>query len=184
MEISDLFQQLGIALGLGLLVGLQRESASSRLAGVRTFPLVTILGTACALLAQSFGGWEALAVLAGEIEQGASAVITADGGGLARAAKVGAVALSAATGAPLLPVGAACRPAIAMPHKWDAARNPVPLGRVAIATGESLRRPVFDCPDEIETARLRLQGALDEIAATASRILCPPPQQNENHSTP
>jgi uncharacterized membrane protein (DUF4010 family) len=57
MEISDLFQQLGIALGLGLLVGLQRESASSRLAGVRTFPLVTILGAASALLAQSFGGW-------------------------------------------------------------------------------------------------------------------------------
>jgi uncharacterized membrane protein (DUF4010 family) len=36
---------------------LQRESAASRLAGVRTFPLITILGTVCALLAQAFGGW-------------------------------------------------------------------------------------------------------------------------------
>ena len=57
MEISSLFQQLGIALGLGLLVGLQRESAASPLAGVRTFPLVTVLGTVCGLLSQTFGGW-------------------------------------------------------------------------------------------------------------------------------
>lgn len=57
MELSRLFVQLGIALGLGLLVGLQRERAASRLAGVRTFPLVTILGTVCALLGQTMGGW-------------------------------------------------------------------------------------------------------------------------------
>jgi uncharacterized membrane protein YhiD involved in acid resistance len=57
MDISSLFQQLGIALGLGLLVGLQRESASSPLDGIRTFPLVTVLGTVCGLLSQAFGGW-------------------------------------------------------------------------------------------------------------------------------
>lgn len=57
MELTSLFQQLGIALGLGLLVGMQRERVASRLAGVRTFPLITILGTVCALLAQAFGGW-------------------------------------------------------------------------------------------------------------------------------
>ena len=57
MELSFLFQQLGIALGLGLLVGLQRESTASPLAGVRTFPLVTIFGTVCGLLAHTFGGW-------------------------------------------------------------------------------------------------------------------------------
>ncbi|MFN0085352.1 MAG: MgtC/SapB family protein [Blastocatellia bacterium] len=63
MDPNIPFQQLGIALGLGLLVGMQRESAaSSRLAGVRTFPLITILGTVCALLAQSFGG---LVIVAG-----------------------------------------------------------------------------------------------------------------------
>jgi uncharacterized membrane protein (DUF4010 family) len=57
MDIPSLFQKLGIALGLGLLVGLQRESAASSLAGVRTFPLVTVLGTICGLLSQAFGGW-------------------------------------------------------------------------------------------------------------------------------
>lgn len=51
------FQHLGIALGLGLLVGLQREWADSQVAGIRTFALITVLGTVCALLAREFGGW-------------------------------------------------------------------------------------------------------------------------------
>jgi uncharacterized membrane protein (DUF4010 family) len=57
MEIGSVFQQLGIALGLGLLVGLQREHSAAKVAGVRTFPLITILGAVSALLAQQFGGW-------------------------------------------------------------------------------------------------------------------------------
>ena len=57
MDLNFVFQQLGIALGLGLLVGLQRERVASRLAGVRTFPLVTLLGTVCGMLAQIHGGW-------------------------------------------------------------------------------------------------------------------------------
>jgi uncharacterized membrane protein (DUF4010 family) len=57
MNLAELFQQLGIALGLGLLVGLQRESQAAPLAGVRTMPLITVLGTVCAWLAQGFGGW-------------------------------------------------------------------------------------------------------------------------------
>ena len=48
---------LGIALGLGLLVGLQREWAKQEGAGIRTFPLVTVLGTVCGFLATAFGGW-------------------------------------------------------------------------------------------------------------------------------
>lgn len=57
MDLLIIFRQLGVALGLGLLVGLQREHKASRLAGIRTFPLVTLLGTISAYLAQSFGGW-------------------------------------------------------------------------------------------------------------------------------
>jgi uncharacterized membrane protein (DUF4010 family) len=57
IDLASIFLQLGIALGLGLLVGLQREHVTTRLAGVRTFPLVTILGALCGLLAQGFGGW-------------------------------------------------------------------------------------------------------------------------------
>lgn len=57
MSVSALFQELGIALLLGMLVGLQRERSDARLAGIRTFPLVTLLGALCGLLAQSVGGW-------------------------------------------------------------------------------------------------------------------------------
>ncbi len=57
MNITSAFAQLGIALGLGILVGLQRERTETRLAGIRTFPLITLLGTLCGMLAQSFGGW-------------------------------------------------------------------------------------------------------------------------------
>jgi len=46
--------ELGLALGLGLLVGLQRERAASRIAGIRTFPLVSVLGTLCAAVGERF----------------------------------------------------------------------------------------------------------------------------------
>ncbi|MEE9601817.1 MAG: MgtC/SapB family protein, partial [Thermoguttaceae bacterium] len=53
----EMFQQLGVSLLLGLLVGLQRQRAASVMAGVRTFPLITVLGTVSAMLAIEFGGW-------------------------------------------------------------------------------------------------------------------------------
>jgi uncharacterized membrane protein (DUF4010 family) len=74
MELYQTFQQLGIALGLGLLVGLQRQhSEQARLAGLRTFPIVALLGAICALMARSFGGWiiaAGLLALAGIIIMG------------------------------------------------------------------------------------------------------------------
>ena len=61
----DIFSRLGIVLGLGLLVGLQRQRTDARLAGFRTFPLVTLFGALCALLAENFGGWTVAGGLAG-----------------------------------------------------------------------------------------------------------------------
>jgi uncharacterized membrane protein (DUF4010 family) len=58
--VNDTSATLGsliIALGLGLLVGLERERAASPLGGVRTFALITVLGAVCGLLAVDFGGW-------------------------------------------------------------------------------------------------------------------------------
>src|ERR1041384_4032168 len=57
LTLSDTFMRLGIALGLGLLVGMQRERTDSRIAGIRTFPLITMLGTIAALLGMRYGGW-------------------------------------------------------------------------------------------------------------------------------
>lgn len=57
MDLASTFSSLGIALGLGLLVGMQREQVATQLAGLRTFALITVLGTICGLLAVNFGGW-------------------------------------------------------------------------------------------------------------------------------
>lgn len=57
MDVIDIFQRLGLGAALGLLVGLQREHAGTNLAGIRTFPLVTLFGGVCALLGMSYGGW-------------------------------------------------------------------------------------------------------------------------------
>lgn len=57
MDATQLFQNLGISLVLGLLVGLQRERSADGRPGVRTFPLITILGTVSAILADQYGGW-------------------------------------------------------------------------------------------------------------------------------
>lgn len=61
---------LGIALGLGLLVGLQRERSQSPIAGIRTFGLITLFGALSGLITRHFGhvwvlaaGLIALAVL-------------------------------------------------------------------------------------------------------------------------
>lgn len=50
-------QGLGIAAGLGLLVGLQREYSDNPTAGIRTFPLITLLGAIGGLLTPELGGW-------------------------------------------------------------------------------------------------------------------------------
>jgi lysophospholipid acyltransferase (LPLAT)-like uncharacterized protein len=137
--------------------------------------LCRLLGLRVARVAEDEGGWSALAELSGEIERGACVIITADGSGPARVARVGAVALASATGAPVFAFGADCHPAISMPHKWDEARTPLPFGRVAVAVSEPRHCPEFTDSGSIEDARLWLQQALDEAAALAARALAHPP---------
>src|SRR5688572_9001637 len=55
----DTFVTLAISLGLGLLIGLQRERSEARLGGIRTFPLISLFGTVCGLLAAQFA-WPVL----------------------------------------------------------------------------------------------------------------------------
>lgn len=55
--VPDIFIQLAVALGLGLLVGLQRERVDPAIAGIRTFALITLFGAVSAQLAKVYGGW-------------------------------------------------------------------------------------------------------------------------------
>jgi uncharacterized membrane protein (DUF4010 family) len=48
---------LGMALGLGLLIGMQRERSEPTVAGVRTFSLITLLGALAAIIGRDGGPW-------------------------------------------------------------------------------------------------------------------------------
>lgn len=63
MPATEIFAALGTALGLGLLVGLQREWVKDEVAGIRTFALVTLSGSLAALIAGTYGGWVIAAAL-------------------------------------------------------------------------------------------------------------------------
>ena len=60
-----LLLHLAIALGLGLLIGLEREWSTDEIAGIRTFPLIAVFGVLCAKLGETFGGWMIAAGLLG-----------------------------------------------------------------------------------------------------------------------
>ena len=62
-DTAELLQSFGTALGLGLLVGLQREWVQNRVAGIRTFALLSLFGALCGLLGLVYGGWVIAAAL-------------------------------------------------------------------------------------------------------------------------
>ncbi len=62
MNYEDL-TTLGIALGLGLLVGLQRQKTDHQMAGVRTFTLISILGVIAGFLTREYDNVYILPVL-------------------------------------------------------------------------------------------------------------------------
>jgi lysophospholipid acyltransferase (LPLAT)-like uncharacterized protein len=108
------------------------------------------------------GGWDALLRLADELLAGACVIITADGGGPAREAKVGAVALASAAGVPLIPLAVNCYPAIEEHHKWDRARNPLPFSSVLVSVGPARSFEPFVDWESIEQARRWLEEALNQ----------------------
>jgi uncharacterized membrane protein (DUF4010 family) len=57
MDFETTLLRLGLALALGLLVGLQRERAASRVAGVRTFALITLFGAVAGSTVSALGPW-------------------------------------------------------------------------------------------------------------------------------
>ncbi|MFC1592149.1 MgtC/SapB family protein [Thermodesulfobacteriota bacterium] len=57
-ELTVLFQRFGIALALGLIIGIEREKEKAEaFAGIRTFPLIALLGCLAALINELFSAW-------------------------------------------------------------------------------------------------------------------------------
>lgn len=125
--------------------------------------LCRLLGLEVVRGSDESGGWTALAGLAQTLTRAACVIITADGGGPARVAKIGAVALAAAAGVPLVPIAADCNPAIEETHKWDAARNPVPFCSLTILVGPAQRFEYFKDLASLEQARLWLEHTLNTL---------------------
>ncbi len=57
MDIPADLVSLGVALALGLLVGMQRERVDKTVAGVRTFAIITMLGALAAVVQRQTGAW-------------------------------------------------------------------------------------------------------------------------------
>lgn len=53
----ETFQALAIALGLGLLVGLQREWSARNIAGIRSFALISLFGAVLGIVSGDLGVW-------------------------------------------------------------------------------------------------------------------------------
>ena len=117
------------------------------------------------------GGPKALLGLAREIRNGRSAVIAVDGPvGPAFCARSGAVALSAITCAPLVPVGVSCQRQVIVPGTWDRMVLPLP-GTIRLRLGGALDPPT-DRSLPQRSARLEdLQNCLAALNHTLPRSL-------------
>jgi lysophospholipid acyltransferase (LPLAT)-like uncharacterized protein len=114
----------------------------------------------------SRGGREALSGLVAVLEAGRPVAITPDGPrGPRQEAQMGAVALAARTGCPIVPVGVSARPNWTL-GSWDRFQIPKPFARAVVVFGEPLRVPR---EGDLEPWRDRLQRALDSLQDEADR---------------
>ena len=82
--------------------------------------------------------------------------------GPARAAKPGVIALAAASGVPLVPVGISASPSKRF-GSWDRAMLPLPFARVTCRYGEPIRVPKKATNEALEQLRSELEATLDRM---------------------
>jgi lysophospholipid acyltransferase (LPLAT)-like uncharacterized protein len=118
----------------------------------------------------SRGGAEALRALAAALQAGEDVAVAPDGPrGPRERLQAGVVVLAAATGAPIVPVGFAARPARRL-ASWDRFLVPWPFARAALVFGQAVT--VARDADR-QTARAELEWALGEVTEIADRLVAP-----------
>src|SRR5437773_2593917 len=128
----------------------------------RRFGLETIRGSS------SRGGASAVRALAAALRAGDDVVVAPDGPrGPRHRVQAGLPALAAMTGAPVVPVAFAARPARQL-ATWDAFMIPAPFARCTLVFGEAVR---VEADDDREEARGRLERALASTTAAADRVV-------------
>jgi lysophospholipid acyltransferase (LPLAT)-like uncharacterized protein len=116
----------------------------------------------------SRGGTQALRALAGAVRAGEDVAVVPDGPrGPRERLQGGLVLLAATTGAPVVPLGFAARPARRL-ASWDRFLIPCPFARAAVVFGKAVS--VARDADR-ETARAGLEAALREATETADRLV-------------
>jgi lysophospholipid acyltransferase (LPLAT)-like uncharacterized protein len=116
----------------------------------------------------SRGGAEALRALATAVRAGQDVAVVPDGPrGPREQLQAGLVVLAAVTGAPVVPLGFAARPARRL-ASWDRLLVPWPFARAAVVFGKAATVPRGA---DRETARADLERALREVTETADRLV-------------
>jgi lysophospholipid acyltransferase (LPLAT)-like uncharacterized protein len=129
---------------------------------VRRFGLDAVRGSS------SRGGAAALRALAGAVRAGRDVAVVPDGPrGPREQCRPGAVALAALTGAPLVPLAFAARPARRL-ATWDRFLVPLPFARCALVFGAPMH---VTAGDDRARAVKELARALGETTAEADRLV-------------
>jgi lysophospholipid acyltransferase (LPLAT)-like uncharacterized protein len=116
----------------------------------------------------SRGGGEALRALAASLRAGQDVAVVPDGPrGPRERLQAGLVVLAAATGAPIVPLGFAARPARRL-ATWDRFLVPLPFARAAVVIGKAATVPR---DADRETVRADIERALCEVTETADRMV-------------
>jgi lysophospholipid acyltransferase (LPLAT)-like uncharacterized protein len=116
----------------------------------------------------SRGGAGALRALAAAVRAGHDVAVVPDGPrGPRERLQAGLVVLAAVTGAPVIPLGFAARPARRL-HSWDRFLVPLPFARAAVVFGKAATVPR---DADREHARADLERALCEVTEAADRLV-------------
>lgn len=120
--------------------------------------------------AKDKGGREAFEGGAAELARGAVLAITPDGPrGPRMRAQTGVAALSALTGAPVLPIALSTRRGL-FARSWDRFLICFPFDRGVLIYGAPLPAPPSDAPEAVERHRRAVEDALNALTAEADRL--------------
>jgi hypothetical protein len=129
---------------------------------------VTRFGLSVVRGSSSRGGAGALRALAVSVRAGHDVAVVPDGPrGPRERLQAGVVVLAAATGAPIVPLAFAARPARRL-ASWDRFLVPAPFARAAVVFGKPAMVPRGA---DRETARADVERALREVTETADRLV-------------
>ncbi len=129
---------------------------------------VTRFGLSVVRGSSSRGGAEALRALAASVRAGQDVAVVPDGPlGPPERVQAGIIVLAAATGAPIVPVAFAARPARRL-SSWDRFLVPLPFARAAVVFGAAA---VVSRDADRETARVHVERALRDVTELADHLV-------------